>query len=133
MLWASARWEQMMKMRIAVFGAAVALAVTGLAIGLAGAADAKKQWDVRGLGTFACSKYTAAPKAKGDYVNWMTGFISAYNWLQADTYDVAGKMGPNSFTAFFDVYCKANPKKTINDAAMSFVNQFYPKRVKTKP
>ena len=122
-----------MKMRIAVFGAAVTLAVTSLAIGLAGAADAKKHWSVRGLGSYTCSKYTGAPKAKADYVNWMTGFISAYNWMQPDTYDVAGKMGPSSFTAFFDVYCKANPKKTINDAAMSFVDQFYSKRIKSKP
>jgi hypothetical protein len=125
-----------MNIRMATIGVAAAVALTSLAVGLAAAADAKNSFSVRGIGTTTCSKYlemrNLKPKDTEVFVHWMTGFITAYNWMKPDTYDVAPQYKSAGLLRYLDLYCGKNPKQSIGQATTQFVNAIYPKRLKTQ-
>jgi hypothetical protein len=112
-------------------------AVAGLGGKAVLAADANERFSVRGLGTTTCSKYLEQRnlnvEESDQYAHWFTGFLTAYNWLQADTYDIApsDRYNQRGLLRYMDLYCGKNPKKRIVDAAMSFARSVYDKRVKT--
>jgi hypothetical protein len=120
----------------AVIGAIAAIVFVGLGVMRGEAADTNKRFSVRGLGATTCGKYLEArnlrPKETDSYADWLTGFFTAYNWLQADTYDIApvAQYKQAGLLIYLDLYCGKNPKKTINDAAIAFTRAVYDKRVK---
>lgn len=103
----------------------------------AGAADTNDRFSVRGLGATTCGKYLENRNLNLDessqYAHWLTGFLTAYNWLQPDTYDIApaDRYNQQGLLRYVDLYCGKNPKKKIIDAARAFVRGVYDKRVKT--
>jgi hypothetical protein len=105
----------------------------------ANSADAKRQFAVRGVGTHACDEYLKTSHddevENARYADWLTGFITAYNWLQPDTYDIAplSQYKQASMLNFLDHYCAANPKKRVIDAALAFVRAIYDRRDKAAP
>src|SRR5215468_12046574 len=117
----------------------VILSLAALAAGNGNCADAKRQFSVRGLGTNACSEYLDARKQNEDggaqYADWLTGFFTAYNWLQPDTYDIAplSQYKQTGLLNFLDLYCEANQDKRVIDAAMALVKVNYDKRDKSRP
>jgi len=125
--------------RKTTLGAVVPLLLVALAANDAGSADAKRQFSVRGLGTHTCSKYLEASnqdeKETAEYANWLTGFFTAYNWLEPDTYDIApsSQYKQAGLLNFLDLYCGKNPEKRVIDAAMAFVKAIYDKRDKAGP
>ena len=100
------------------------------------AADANKRFSVRGVGTTTCSKYLETRNLEvsesEQYANWLTGFFTAYNWLQPNTYDIApaSQYNQTGLLRFLDLYCGKNPKKKVIDAAVAFVKAIYDKRDK---
>lgn len=116
-------------------GATALLLFSGLAVGDVSGADANKRFSVRGLGATTCSKYLEERNLDSEgseqYAHWLTGFLTAYNWLQADTYDIATNYKSNGLLRYLDLYCGRSPKNKIIDAATSFVNAVYAKRQKT--
>ncbi|MCI0429287.1 MAG: hypothetical protein L0210_01905 [Rhodospirillales bacterium] len=116
-------------------GATAFLLFSGLTMGDASAADANKRFSVRGLGATTCSKYLEERNldAEGSeqFAHWFTGFLTAYNWLQPDTYDISANYKSNGLLRYLDLYCGRSPKNKIIDAATSFVNAVYAKRQKT--
>ncbi len=117
-----------------ILGAMAFLVFSALAMNDASAADANKRFSVRGLGATTCSKFLEERNldAKGSeqYAHWFTGFLTAYNWLQPDTYDISAQYKSNGLLRYLDLYCGRNPKNKIIDAATSFVNAVYAKRQK---
>jgi hypothetical protein len=117
-----------------ILGATAFLLFSALAMHDAGSADANKRFSVRGLGATTCSKFLEERNldAKGSeqYAHWFTGFLTAYNWLQPDTYDISAQYKSNGLLRYLDLYCGRNPKNKIIDAATSFVNAVYAKRQK---
>jgi hypothetical protein len=117
-----------------ILGATAFLLLSALAMNDAGSADANKRFSVRGLGATTCSKFLEERNldAKGSeqYAHWFTGFLTAYNWLQADTYDIAPQYKSNGLLRYLDLYCGRNPKNKIIDAATSFISAVYAKRQK---
>lgn len=103
----------------------------------AGAADSNDRFSVRGLGTTTCGKYlenrNLNVKESEQYAHWLTGFLTAYNWLQPDTYDIApaDRYNQQGLLRYVDLYCGKNPKKRIIDAARQFVRAVSDKRVKS--
>jgi hypothetical protein len=81
--------------RQTILGAAVFLLLFALTLNDAGSADAKKRYSVRGLGATTCSKYledrNLDAKQSEQFAHWFTGFLTAYNWLKPDTYDIAAR------------------------------------------
>jgi hypothetical protein len=123
--------------KAAFAGAAAIFALSALAIARSEAADKNERFSVRGLGTTTCGKYLERrnlnAKESEEFVHWFTGFLTAYNWLKPDTYDIAPASQYNSagLLRFMDLYCGQSPKKRLIDAAVSFVNAVQAKRVKT--
>jgi hypothetical protein len=115
-------------------GATAFLLLSALTINDAGSADAKRLFGVRGLGRDTCSKYLEErnldAKQSEQYADWFMGFVTAYNWLQPDTYDISHNHNPHGLLVYLDLYCGRNPKKRVIDAATSFVNAVYDKRQK---
>lgn len=118
-----------------ILGATAFLLLSALALNDAGSADANKRFSVRGLGTTTCSKYLQErnldAKQSEQYAHWFTGFLTAYNWLQPDTYDIAPQYKANGLLRYLDLYCGKNPKARIIDAASGFVKAVYGKRRKS--
>jgi hypothetical protein len=119
-----------------ILGATAFLLLSALAMNEAGSADVKQRFKVRGLGATSCGKYLEArnldaKKSEEDYANWFTGFITAYNWLRPDTYDISQDHNAHALLRYLDLHCGRNPKDKIFDGAISFVNAVYAKRQKT--
>jgi len=110
-----------------------------LGVGLDGAvaADASDRFSVRGLGATTCSKYLEQRNLNVDdsvqYAHWLTGFLTAYNWLQPDTYDIApsDRYNQQGLLRYMDLYCGKNPTKKVIDVGRAFVKAVYDKRVKS--
>jgi hypothetical protein len=130
---------KLMTSRQTTLGAVVLSLFVALAANSAGSADAKRQFSVRGLGTHTCSEFHEASsrdeKETAEYANWLTGFFTAYNWLEPDTYDIApsSQYKQAGLLNFVDLYCGKNPEKRVIDAAIAFVNATYDKRDKARP
>jgi len=115
-------------------GAAALLLLFAFTPHEAGSADAKSRFGVHGLGVTTCSKYLQErnldAKQSEQYAHWFTGFLTAYNFLQPDTYDIAAQYKANGLLRYLDLYCGRNPKIRIIDAATAFVRAVYDKRQK---
>ena len=98
----------------------------------AGAADAQKRYNLRGLGAFTCGKYLQDRRAdiRGTeiYAHWFTGFLTGYNYLQADTFEIAPSHDAKGLLTYLDLYCAKNQQTPIGVAAAAFVNTLYTKR-----
>jgi hypothetical protein len=119
-----------------ILGATAFLLLSALAMNDAGAADANQRFKVRGLGANTCSKYLEArnldaKQSEEDYSNWFTGFITAYNWLKPDTYDISQNHNAHGLLRYLDLHCGRNPKDKVFNGAISFANAVYGKRQKT--
>lgn len=119
---------------VAIGGCLIAAAIGSKS---AGAADANDRFSVRGLGATTCGKYLENRNLNvnetDQYAHWLTGFLTAYNWLQPDTYDIApaDRYNQQGLLRYVDLYCGKNPKKKIIDAARAFVRAVNDKRVKS--
>ena len=121
--------------RRTIVGVAAFLLLSALVTNDAGSADAKKKFLVRGLGAITCSKYLEErnldAKKSEQYADWFTGFLTAYNWLQPDTYDISHSHNAHGLLVYLDLYCGRNPKNQIINAATAFVAAVYEKRQKS--
>ena len=118
-----------------ILGATAFLLLSVLTLNDAGSADANKRFSVRGLGATTCSKFLEErnldAKQSEQYAHWFTGFLTAYNWLQPDTYDISAQYKSNGLLRYLDLYCGRNPTKRVIDGATSFVTAVYEKRQKS--
>src|SRR5882672_255042 len=103
--------------RQATLGAFAFIIFAAVATNNASSADANRQFSVRGLGTHTCSDYLKDRSEEGietaQYADWLTGFFTAYNWLEPDTYDIAplSQYKQSGLLSFLDLYCGKNPGK----------------------
>jgi hypothetical protein len=129
------RQEKAMICKRKILGATVFLLLSALTLNDADSADTNKRFSVRGLGATTCSKYLEErnldAKQSEQYAHWFTGFLTAYNWLQPDTYDISAQYKSNGLLRYLDLYCGRNPKNRVIDGATSFVNAVYEKRQKS--
>ncbi len=121
-----------MTLRTAFAALLSAALLCAAAPGSAGAADEKQRFNLRGLGAFTCGQYLADRRAdiKGTeiYAHWFTGFLTAYNYLQPNTFDIAPSHDAKGLLTYLDLYCAKNQQTPIGVAATSFVKALYEKR-----
>jgi cell division protein YceG involved in septum cleavage len=115
-----------------IVGATAFLLLSMLALNDAESADANKLYSVRGLGVTTCSKYLEDRNAKQSekFAHWFTGFLTAYNWLKPNTYDIAPQYKSDGLLRYLDQYCEKNPEQRVIEAATSFADMAYDKRQK---
>ena len=98
--------------------------------------ETKDRFYVHGRGNNSCGKWTAqqAHRPKdGEYttanvegllqLEWVVGFISAFNKYQSATGDVTRNVDTDGITAWIDNYCAAHPLDAIVTAAMALISE----------
>jgi hypothetical protein len=61
---------------------------------------------------------------------YLSGWLSAYNYLTPNTYDIVPNHDIMKVMEWLDGYCKANPTKGLEAGLLQFVNDFYTTRTK---
>jgi hypothetical protein len=101
-------------------------------------AEAKEGWEAFGSGTKSCAEWAQA-EAERRPVNsggtmltetgsdipgqtqWVAGFLTAFNYYQSATPNVAEGNDLNGVFAWMDAYCAAHPSDPIAKAAIALV------------
>lgn len=113
------------------------LAASVLLPGTSAAADANGDFAVRGIGLESCARYVEARSAQSGLTlaarSWLNGYLTAYNQLVLDTYDVTAGTPLEELEARMAGYCEANPGHTVAFATIAVASGLDPARVKTKP
>ena len=103
-------------------------------------AEAKEGWEAFGIGTKSCAEWTKAeaerrPVSSGGTMltemgsditaqtQWITGFVTAYNYYQSAMPNVAEGTDMNGIFAKIDTYCAAHPLEPIAKAAIAVVDE----------
>jgi hypothetical protein len=117
-------------------GLAALVMMIWMAGGVGEAADADRRFNVRGLGTTACGQYLDIRSGRAvdsePFAHWFTGFLSAYNWLQPDTFDISWEYQSHGLLIWLDYYCRGNPENRVIDGAMAFVHAVYDRRMRAE-
>ena len=83
-----------------------------------------------GQGALFCQKYAKLGlDKKNDYIIWVQGFVSAYNALDPNTFNILGVKDWHFVRQWLDDYCKANPEKYFGEAVRVLIEELYPNRV----
>lgn len=111
------------------------VAVCSLTAGLAQAQTTPTlQGAIEGLGQRPCSELVAArqdsPEQYRSFAIWMSGFISAANGYQADTYDLTPWQPLEMSIAQVHNFCQANPERALAQAIVTYLNFLRDERIK---
>jgi hypothetical protein len=83
-----------------------------------------------GILTDTCGEY-AKDRAKNRtlrYTSWIAGYVTAYNSVAPDTYNILGKSNVKSTMEWLDKWCKANPSENLAGGMHAFVKEHHPTR-----
>jgi hypothetical protein len=100
--------------------------------------EAREGWEAFGSGTKSCADWTNAqaerrPISSGGTMltqtgsdipgqtQWIAGFLTAFNYYQSATPNVAEGTDMNGVFAWMDTYCAAHPLDPIANAAIALV------------
>ena len=112
-----------------------------LALVLCFQAKAKEGWEAFGVGTKSCAEWTNAEAERlrvssggtmytqtGSDIpaqtQWVAGFLTAFNYYQSATPNVAEGTDMNGLFTWMDTYCDAHPNDPIAKAAIALVAEF---------
>ena len=101
---------------------------------IAGAADARGQYGVRGAALVSCAIYERERAARSDIYNmigsWMDGYITGINQHADDTYDIASFESTELLAALVSEHCKKHPETPVFAVLKSLVAQFAKNRLR---
>jgi hypothetical protein len=102
----------------------------------AGAADSDGTFAVEGVGQTACREFVTAAKERSakyyNYGGWIEGYLTAYNQVSDDTYDVTPFEGIDLLAALLRGFCTNNPDVPFFQAISSMVRELEPHRLKVR-
>ena len=91
------------------------------------------------LNYISCAQYTEDRKLPlhtgrnaADEI-YVSGWLSAYNYLTPNTYDIVPEHDIVKVLEWIDTFCKANPDKSAEAALLQFSSDQYPARTKNYP
>ena len=97
--------------RILCLGTALLALTTGVA---AEAADAQSRFQAYGLGRLPCKRFVEICESKKDECKltgtWLEGYLSGFNALNQDTFDILPWQPPELLAEFTFNVCKQNPE-----------------------
>lgn len=64
--------------------------------------------------------------------NWIAGYLTAYNRMAPDTYDILGIAEIDAAVQSIENYCKAHPLDNLSAAMEAVTEEFHAKRYQTK-
>ncbi|MGR8949416.1 MAG: hypothetical protein ACU84Q_15330 [Gammaproteobacteria bacterium] len=101
----------------------------------AGAADAAGNYAIWGVGQSSCHQFTKSI-AKGDtsaYDNYLMGYLTAFNTLSENTYNISGKTKLSEITEWIEGYCDLHQIESFNRAIQQYVSQQFENRTTVSP
>lgn len=95
-------------------------------------ADSSGNYAVWGVGKKSCFKYTKAREADdyANYLQYIKGFLTAFNMLFEDTYSISGRMNFNEILEWMDDYCETSQINAFEQALLEFVGEHEDGRLK---
>jgi hypothetical protein len=99
------------------------------------AADEDSNYVIWGVGQKSCHSYSEARSAgKADeYRNFVTGYLTAYNAISADTYNIAPNMDSDAILTWLDGHCDESKTTNFAEAMHQFVTEQNDARAKAAP
>jgi len=101
------------------------------------ARDYKEQFATYGAGEFSCARYSKARKAGDEQENqirqWLAGYVSAFNLIIGNTYDIFGSTDFDGMIKWLDDRCVKYPKANLSNTVARFTEVVYPYRKQVKP
>ena len=98
------------------------------------AADKDKDFAVKGLAAASCATFVEEreklSQTYGEAMSWLTGYISAYNYLKPDTYDVAPWQSAELLSFIIAAHCKDNPEESFFHASNRLINSIEKDRLR---
>jgi hypothetical protein len=112
---------------------AVAFVVLTLTAMPVGAADSRGLFSVKGVGTATCQQYVDAVKAQGKelllFAGYLGGYVTAYNQLSYDTFDILPWQDAETLLAMLDGYCGKHPETNFAAAVGLLTKVLQPERL----
>ncbi len=98
------------------------------------AMDSNGSFRAKGPGASKCSEFLEfGDQDKRITETWWTGFVTAMNIMQTDTYDYIGNVAPTAVTGMLVQRCQGNPNELIAVAMYRVLQQLHPQRVRQGP
>ena len=99
------------------------------------AADEAGQYLIMGLGNASCKSFIAEDElGQAYYLSWLAGYMTAYNYIQEDTYSIMGETKTvNQIQSWLKDYCTINPDVSFEAAVRKMIINLKFFRSKTRP
>ena len=96
------------------------------------ARDFEDAYAVYGAGAQPCSTYLTAISQGGKeedfFIDWMIGYLSAFNVIMPDTYDILGDNGFPLAQRWMEDHCRKFPRELFVNAMARLTEVLYPTR-----
>ena len=100
------------------------------------AADSTSRFALRGAGLANCEQFLKAMQERQENVlvvgGWMEGYITAYNQLTADTFDIAPWQSTQALLGLVSRNCERNPQAGVFQIVDSMMKFLQPKRLRAQ-
>lgn len=100
------------------------------------AADSDGNFAIRGLGSFTCEQFIQTlesnPESGDDYAEWMSGYLSAMNRLESETFDASYVASNSGLVTLATRVCANNPNVRVEEALASLLELMEPAKVTTE-
>jgi hypothetical protein len=106
------------------------------------AADLNGEFEIYGQGGKTCGRYTDLyPIRRNDapplfastnyfeFIEWILGYLSAYNAQTDDIYSILGTSDSSAIGAWLYSYCQSHPLENVHSAMRPLIDALYPKRI----
>jgi len=111
------------------------IAAAMIVSGAAQAATDEGKFAIKGAGAGTCEEYTAERAKQSQtyalYGGWLTGYLTAYNLFQEETFDIAPWQSTDLLAALLANYCQRNPGDQFIVAVNALVHSLSSTRLRT--
>lgn len=99
--------------------------------------DIDGEFVVFSVGANTCTDYLASRRAgtasMEPYKQWLMGYLSAFNLIVVNTYDILGQRDYRHIIRWLDRYCSQNRKESFVNASAALTVSLYPERRNLAP
>lgn len=114
---------------------ALTLCVAALPAPAQAADDGGAYWSQRPESCRAFRRATASDNrtpAQAGIRSWIAGYLTAYNRMAPETYDILGLSDFEDVMKTIEDYCKANPLENLTSAMETVTEKFHARRHQTR-
>ena len=99
--------------------------------------DVDGEFAVFSVGGKSCAEYLRARsgggRAQHDFTTWVQGYLSAFNLIVPNTYDILGNRDFEKAVSWLDAHCSANRETPFVNATALLTINLFPERKNIAP